>query len=232
MLGGYLAIRNMITVGDIQAFIQYVRSFTQPIAQLANISNVLAADGRCGRARVCLPGDEEEAPTGQAGAGDRGAGPRRFRARPLRLQRRQGDHQRLLASVEPGQRIAIVGPTGAGKTTMVKLLMRFYDVHLGAIRVDGHDIRDFRATCASQFGMVLQDTWLYNGTCWRISATGGRTPPMKKCTRRPKLPTSTTSCTPCPEGYHMVLNEEATNVSQGQKQLLTIARAVLATRAS
>ena len=230
ILGGWLAVRNAITIGDIQAFIQYIRSFTQPITQLANITNVLQQTAAAAeRVFEFLNEPEEISETSD----------------PIKLPVVNGgvDFQHVQfgyspdkiiikdfsASIHPGQKIAIVGPTGAGKTTMVKLLMRFYDVNRGAILVDGHNIKDFtRYDLRKLFGMVLQDTWLYNGTILenirygRPSATDAEVIVAAKAAHADHFVRT------LPESYKMVLNEEASNVSQGQMQLLTIARAVLA----
>lgn len=230
ILGGYLAVKRAITVGDIQAFIQYVRSFTQPIMQLANISNILQQTAAAAERVFEFLEEEEETPDS---------------ASPVKLDAAQGRVEfrnvrfgyapdkpvihDFSAKVEPGQKIAIVGPTGAGKTTMVKLLMRFYDVDGGAILADGHDIRDFkRHDLRKMFGMVLQDTWLYNGTIMenirygRPSATDEEVIAAAKAARVDHFVHT------WPDGYKMVVNEETSNISQGQMQLLTIARAFLA----
>ena len=230
VLGGYLAARRLITVGDIQAFIQYVRNFTQPIAQLANISNILQQTAAAAERVFSFLNEAEEI-----------ADP----AEPVQLAQPEGrvdfEHVHFgytpdkvvindfTASVCCGMRIAIVGPTGAGKTTMVKLLMRFYDVNEGVIKVDGHDIREFaRADLRKLFGMVLQDTWLYNASVLeniRYSRPDATDEEVYAAARAAHVDHFVHTL---PDGYHMVLNEEATNVSQGQKQLMTIARAVLA----
>ncbi len=229
VLGGWLAVRKLITVGDIQAFLQYVRNFSQPIAQLASISNTLQQTVASAERVYGFLEEAEEVP-------DPGE--------PVQLPAVQGqvdfDHVRFgyvpdqviindfTASVQPGQRIAIVGPTGAGKTTMVKLLMRFYDVNSGAIRVDGHDVRAFtRRDLRSMFGMVLQDTWLYNGTVLENIRYGRPDATDEEVFAAAKAAHVDHFVHTLPDGYGMVLNEEASNVSQGQKQLLTIARAVL-----
>ena len=230
ILGGYLAVRNAITIGDIQAFIQYIRSFTQPITQLANISNVLQQTAAAAeRVFEFLNEPEEVAETSD----------------PIKLPVVEGavefDHvhfgyspdkiiiKDFSASIHPGQKIAIVGPTGAGKTTMVKLLMRFYDVNSGAILVDGHNIQDFtRFDLRKLFGMVLQDTWLYNGTIMENIRYGRPDATDKEVIAAAKAAHADHFIRTLPESYKMVLNEEASNVSQGQMQLLTIARAVLA----
>lgn len=230
VLGGWMAGRNLITVGDIQAFIQYVRNFTQPIAQLANISNVLQQTTAAAERVFAFLDEPEETPDP---------------VNPLKDTELQGevefDHVRFgynpdkvvirdfTATVKSGQRIAIVGPTGAGKTTIVKLLMRFYDVDSGAIRINGHDIRDFtRRDLRKQFGMVLQDTWLYNGTIMENIRYGRPDATDKEVIAAAKAAHVDHFVHTLPDGYNLVLNEEASNVSQGQKQLLTIARAVLA----
>jgi ATP-binding cassette subfamily B multidrug efflux pump len=230
ILGGWLAIQNAITVGDIQAFIQYVRSFTQPITQLANISNVLQQTAAAAeRVFEFLDEPEEVAET----------------SKPVHLPVLKGQVEfqhvhfgynpdkvvikDFSATALPGQKIAIVGPTGAGKTTIVKLLMRFYDVSSGAILVDGHDIRQFtRQDLRKMFAMVLQDTWLFNGTVMENIRYGRSEANDQQVIRAAKIARVDHFVRTLPEGYGMVLNEEASNVSQGQMQLLTIARAILA----
>jgi ATP-binding cassette subfamily B protein len=230
ILGGWLAIQNAITLGDIQAFIQYVRSFTQPLTQLANISNILQQTAAAAERVFEFLAEVEEIPE---------------TANPIQLETADGrvefenvyfgyNPDRVVingfsASAAHGQKIAIVGPTGAGKTTMVKLLMRFYDVTRGAILVDGHNIQDFaRRDLRRKFGMVLQDAWLFNGTIMenirygRPDATDAEVVDAAKAARVDHFVRT------LPEGYNTVLNEEITNVSQGQMQLLTIARAILA----
>lgn len=230
VLGGSLAVRKLITVGDIQAFLQYVRNFTQPIAQLANISNTLQQTAAAAERVFDFLAEPEEVPDP---------------ADPVHLSEVAGqvdfDHVRFgytadkvvirdfTASIRPGQRIAIVGPTGAGKTTMVKLLMRFYDVQEGAIRVDGHDVREFaRGDLRCMFGMVLQDTWLYSGSVMENIRYGRPDATDDEVYAAAQAAHVDHFVHTLPGGYAMELNEEATNVSQGQKQLLTIARAVLA----
>lgn len=241
ILGGYFAATGRITVGDIQAFIQYVRQFNQPITQIANISNILQQTAAAAERVFEFLNEEEETDTKTI------------------VHFNNDDHKKdtdecfhvkgsvqfahvcfgyhtdktiihdFSANIYPGQKVAIVGPTGAGKTTMVKLLMRFYDVNEGAILVDGYDIRDFdRHELRTVFGMVLQDTWLYNGTIMenirygKLEATDAEVIAAAKAAQVDHFVRT------LPDGYEMVLNEEATNISQGQKQLLTIARAILA----
>jgi ATP-binding cassette subfamily B protein len=230
ILGGWLAFKNAITVGDIQAFIQYVRSFTQPITSIANISNTLQQTAACAERVFEFLDEAEEQPDTD---------------HPVKLSSIQGtvefkdvhfgyDPNKTIindfsALVKPGQKIAIVGPTGAGKTTMVKLLMRFYDVNKGSILVDGHDIRDFtRADLRCTFGMVLQDAWLYNGTIMENIRYGCLGATDEEVINAAKTAYVDHFIRTLPDGYNTILDEEASNVSQGQKQLLTIARAVLA----
>jgi ATP-binding cassette subfamily B protein len=230
ILGGWLAVTGSITVGDIQAFIQYVRSFTQPISQIANISNILQQTAAAAERVFKFLEEEEEVPDP---------------ANPVQLSNVEGRVQfqdvhfgynpekiiinDFCADVKPGQKIAIVGPTGAGKTTMVKLLMRFYDVNSGAILVDGHNIQEFdRADLRHMFGMVLQDAWLYNGTIMENIRYGRLDASDEEVVEAAKTAYVDHFIRTLSEGYNMVLDEEASNVSAGQKQLLTIARAILA----
>ncbi len=230
ILGGWLAIRNTITVGDIQAFIQYVRSFTQPIQQLANISNVLQQTAAAAERVFEFLGEEDEVaetadPVTLDGVeGYVEFGDVRFGYDPDKIVIHE-----FSAAARPGQKVAIVGPTGAGKTTMVKLLMRFYDLNGGSIRVEGHDIRDLtRHDLRRLFGMVLQDTWLFNGTIMENIRYGRPDATDEEVIGAAKTARVDHFVRTLPEGYQMELNEEASNVSAGQKQLLTIARAVLA----
>lgn len=230
ILGGYLAAQGRITVGDIQAFMQYVRQFTQPISQIANISNILQQTAASAERVFEFLAEEEEVPET-----DNPVNPEIISGNVEFRQVHFGYNPEITvindfsAKVQKGQRVAIVGPTGAGKTTMVKLLMRFYDVNEGSILIDGHDIREFtRAGLRSLFGMVLQDTWLYNGTIReniRYGRLGAGNEEVKKASRAARVDSFVHTL---PDGYNMVLDEEASNVSQGQKQLLTIARAILA----
>ena len=230
LLGGFLSIKGIIEVGDIQSFFQYIRNFTQPIQQIAQVSNMLQSSAAASERVFEFLEEEEED---------------QLVEHPVSIQGLEGnvefDHvsfgydpdqiiiHDFSAKVRSGQKIAIVGPTGAGKTTMVKLLMRFYDVNSGSIRVDGHDLREFnRSELREMFGMVLQDTWLYNGTIMenirygRLDATDEEVIAAAKAAHAHRFIMTQ------PEGYNTVLNEETSNISQGQKQLLTIARAILA----
>ncbi len=230
ILGSYLVIQKAITLGDVQAFIQYVRNFTQPIAQLANTSNVLQQTAAAAERVFAFLAEVEEVPD---------------TSDPIKLEKVEGRVEfrevhfgyspdkiiinDFCTEVEPGHKIAIVGPTGAGKTTMVKLLMRFYDVNTGAILVDGHDIRDLtRHDLRKMFGMVLQDTWLYNDTIMENIRYGRPDATDEEVIAAAKAAHVDHFVHTLPDGYNMVLNEEASNISQGQMQLLTIARAVLA----
>lgn len=230
IIGGIMAFNGTITVGDIQAFIQYVRNLTQPIAQLAQVSNMLQSMAAAAERVFEFLGEEEEAQTVE---------------NPVKLDHVEGmvdfEHVHFGYSpdkiiindfsshVDPGQMVAIVGPTGAGKTTMVKLLMRFYDVNSGAIKIDGHDIRDFnRADLRKNIGMVLQDTWLFKGTIMDNLRYGNLDATDEEVYEAAKAAHVHHFIKSLPGGYNMELNEESSNISQGQKQLLTIARAILA----
>lgn len=228
--GSLLAVKGAIEVGDIQAFIQYVKNFTQPITQVAQVSNMLQSMAAAAE-RVFEFLDEEEEEVAIEN--------------PVRLNQIEGsvsfEHVKFgykpdkivihdfSSEIAPGQMVAIVGPTGAGKTTMVKLLMRFYDVNEGSIRVDGHDIRDFnRSELREGFGMVLQDTWLFKGTIMENIRYGRLDATDEEVIEAAKAAHAHRFIQTLPGGYQMELNEDASNVSQGQKQLLTIARAILA----
>ncbi len=230
ILGGYLAVNGTIAIGDIQAFIQYVRQFTQPITQIANISTILQSTMAAAERVFEFLEEEEESPDATT---------------PVPLEGLEGnvtfqnvhfgysDDKIIIhdfsADIKQGQKIAIVGPTGAGKTTMVKLLMRFYDVNSGAILLDGHDIRDFaRNDLRGMFGMVLQDAWLSNGTIRENIRYGRLNATDEEVYKAAKAAQVDHFVRTLPGGYDMELNEEANNVSQGEKQLLTIARAILA----
>lgn len=230
VLGAILAAAGTIQVGDIQSFIQYVRNFTQPITQMAQVSNMLQSMAAAAERVFEFLAEEEEDQLAES---------------PVPASSIQGqvtfDHVRFgydpnkiiigdfSATVEPGQTVAIVGPTGAGKTTMVKLLMRFYDVQSGAIRIDGHDVRDFnRSELREAFGMVLQDTWLFKGTIMENIRYGRLDATDEEVIAAAKAAHVHHFIQTLPGGYQMELSEDASNISQGQRQLLTIARAILA----
>ncbi len=232
ILGASMAAGGTMTIGGIQAFIQYVRSFTQPITQLANISNQLQMTVAAAE-RVFEFLDEEEETAYEP----------KLRIADTEIQGNISfDHVRFgyedsddivikdfSAEVKAGQKVAIVGPTGAGKTTMVKLLMRFHDLKGGAIRIDGHNVTDFtRQDLRTEFGMVLQDTWLYSGTIMENIRYGRLDATDEEVVAAARTAQADHFIRTLPESYQMEINEEATNISQGQKQLLTIARAVLA----
>ena len=228
--GGLLAIRGTIGVGEIQAFIQYVRNFTQPIQQIAQVANMLQSMAAASeRVFEFLDEEEEELTVEHAVHLDHVDGYVDFSHVSFGYNPDQIIIRDFSAHVTPGQKIAIVGPTGAGKTTMVKLLMRFYDVTGGAIQVDGHDIRDFnRQELRDAFGMVLQDTWLFKGTIMENIRYGRLDATDEEVIEAAKAAHAHHFIQTLPGGYQMELNEDASNVSQGQKQLLTIARAILA----
>lgn len=229
ILGGWMAVKKTITVGDIQAFVQYVRMFTQPLGQIANITNILQQTAAAAERVFEFLDEGEEIPeTATPVRPSTVAGSVEFKNVRFGYNADKIIINDFSAAVQPGQKIAIVGPTGAGKTTMVKLLMRFYDVNGGTILVGGHDIVEFtRDDLRGLFGMVLQDAWLYNDTIMenirygRLDATDDEVVAAAKAAHADHFVRT------LPDGYHTVLNEETTNVSQGQKQLLTIARAIL-----
>ena len=229
ILGGYLAARGTITVGDIQAFIQYVRSFTQPIGQIANISNVLQQTAAAAeRVFEFLAESEELTETANPVKLDTVHGLVEFKDVHFGYSPDKIIINDFSATIQPGQKIAIVGPTGAGKTTMVKLLMRFYDINSGEIFVDGHNIQDFtRYDLRDMFGMVLQDAWLYNASILENIRYGDLTATDEEVYEAAKTANVDHFIRTLPEGYQMVLDEETSNISHGQKQLLTIARAIL-----
>lgn len=229
VLGGFLSLRGSITVGDIQAFTQYVRNFTQPITQIANISNVLQQTAAAEeRVFAFLEEEEEPADPKDSISQQQIDGSVYFAHVHFGYVPEKTIINDFSAIIQPGTQVAIVGPTGAGKTTMVKLLMRFYDVNEGAILLNGYDVKQFnRADLRDSFGMVLQDTWLYNDTIrenirfGRLDATDEEVIAAAKAAQVDHFVRT------LPQGYDTVLNEEATNVSQGQKQLLTIARTII-----
>jgi ATP-binding cassette subfamily B protein len=230
ILGGYMVIRGSIQVGDIQSFFQYIRSFMQPITQIAQVTNMLQSSAAAAERVFEFLEEPVEEDTAKEGMDAK-----RLRGNVQFDHVRFGyDPEKIIihdfsADVKEGQKIAIVGPTGAGKTTMVKLLMRYYDVNSGAIRVDGVDIRDFeRSNLREMFGMVLQDTWLFSGTIMENIRYGRLDATDEEVIAAAKAAHVHTFIMQQPAGYQMVLNEETSNISQGQKQLLTIARAILA----
>ena len=229
-LGGVFTIKGSIEVGDIQSFFQYIRNFTQPIQQIAQVTNLLQSSAAASERVFEFLDEPEEVQKAE---------------HPVSVEKLSGEVQfdhvsfgydpekiiihNFSAKVKDGQKIAIVGPTGAGKTTMVKLLMRFYDVNSGQIRVDGHDIRDFnRSELREMFGMVLQDTWLFSGTIMENIRYGRLDATDEEVVAAAKAAHIHNFIMQQPGGYQMVLDEETSNISQGQKQLLTIARAILA----
>lgn len=230
ILGSYMTIRGSMTVGGIQSFIQYVRSFTQPIQQIGQVTNLLQSTAAAAERVFEFLGEEEEDQTVEHPAGTSNLKGNvtfnhvRFGYSPDKVIIHDFN-----ADIHEGQKVAIVGPTGAGKTTMVKLLMRFYDVNGGSIRVDGHDLRDFnRNELREMFGMVLQDTWLFQGSILENIRYGRLDATDEEVMQAARAAHVDHFIRTLPGGYNMELNEEATNVSQGQKQLLTIARAILA----
>ena len=230
ILGGWLAIRKTIEVGDIQSFIQYVRNFTQPINQLAQVANQLQSTAAAAERVFEFLDEEEEDQTviNPADVNDI-KGNIEFEHVNFGYKENKTIIHDFSVNVKKGQKIAIVGPTGAGKTTIVKLLMRFYDVNSGAIKIDGHDIRNFnRSELREAFGMVLQDTWLFNGTIKENIRYGKLDATDEEVVEAAKSANVHHFIKTLNDGYDMVLDEEASNVSQGQKQLLTIARAILA----
>lgn len=228
--GSLLTIKNVIEIGDIQAFIQYVKNFTQPITQLAQVSNMLQSTAAAAERVFEFLEEEEEDQTVENPVHLKAMEGRvsfenvRFGYQPDKII-----IHNFSSEVAPGQTVAIVGPTGAGKTTMVKLLMRFYDVNSGSIKVDGHDVREFnRSELRESFGMVLQDTWLFKGTIMENIRYGRLDATDEEVIEAAKAAHAHRFIQTLPGGYQMELNEDASNVSQGQKQLLTIARAILA----
>ena len=232
IVGGFLAIKGTIGIGDIQAFIQYVKNLTQPMSQVAQVMNQVQSMTAAAE-RVFEFLDEEEV----VEVTDISVDPKEVKGAVSFSHVRFGYDENntvigdFTADVQPGQKIAIVGPTGAGKTTIVKLLMRFYDVQNGVITLDGNDIGKMdRHMLRQNFGMVLQDTWLYSGTIMENIRYGNLEATDEDVVRAAKAAHADHFIRTLPGGYDMILNEDATNVSQGQKQLLTIARAILANK--
>ena len=230
ILGGWLTIRKAIEVGDILAFVQYIRSFMHPISQAAQIANVLQSTAAAAeRVFEFLDEEEEVADIENPVSTKEIIGAVDFNHINFEYNQGKTIINDFTAHIKPGQRVAIVGPTGAGKTTIVKLLMRFYDVNYGEILIDGYNIKDFnRSDLRKIFGMVLQDTWLFNGTIMENLRYGRLYASDEEVKEAAKAAHVHSFIRTLPNGYDMELNEEASNVSQGQKQLLTIARAILA----
>ena len=230
LIGGILAIKGTIEIGDIQAFIQYVKNFTQPIQQIAQVANQVQSMAAAAERVFEFLNEEEEDQTVEHPANiEDVVGNVSFEHVNFGYKEDQTIIHDFSAEIKQGQKIAIVGPTGAGKTTMVKLLMRFYDVNSGAIKIDGHNIKDFnRRELRDAFGMVLQDTWLFKGTIMENIRYGRLDATDEEVIAAAKAAYAHRFIETLPGGYDMELNEDASNVSQGQKQLLTIARAILA----
>lgn len=230
LLGGVFVIKGSIEVGDIQSFFQYIRNFTQPIQQIAQVTNLLQSSAAASERVFEFLEESEEEQTVQTSADiDTLSGNVQFEHVGFGYNPDKMIVHDFSAEVKDGQKIAIVGPTGAGKTTMVKLLMRFYDVNSGSIKVDGHDIREFdRSRLREMFGMVLQDTWLFSGTIMENIRYGRLDATDEEVIAAAKAAHIHHFIMQQPGGYQMVLDEETSNISQGQKQLLTIARAILA----
>jgi ATP-binding cassette subfamily B protein len=230
VVGGILVTKKQIELGDIQAFIQYSRQFTQPIIQTANIANIIQSNVASAERVFEVLAEVEELADGAAAQDHQEVtGDVRFEHVKFSYKEDTSLIEDMNIDVMPGQTIAIVGPTGAGKTTLVNLLMRFYEINGGSIKVDGIDTREFkRGALRKMFGMVLQDTWLFNGTIKDNIAYGKEGASFEEVLRAAKAAHADHFIRTLPEGYNTVLNEEASNISQGQKQLLTIARAILA----
>ncbi|GAA3406827.1 ABC transporter ATP-binding protein [Paenibacillus hodogayensis] len=230
VVGGIFVTRQAITIGDVQAFIQYSQQFTMPITQVANIANLIqSALASAERVFELLDETEEVPETDKAAVSGRPEGHVAFRDVSFGYKPDAPLIEGMSIDIAPGQTVAIVGPTGAGKTTLVNLLMRFYEISGGAISIDGTDIRELqRSRLRSMFGMVLQDTWLFNGTIRDNIAYGRDGATEEDIVQAAKAAYADHFIRTLPDGYNTVLNEEASNLSQGQKQLLTIARAILA----
>jgi ATP-binding cassette, subfamily B, multidrug efflux pump len=230
ILGGYLAVKKVVDIGDIQAFIQYMRTFTQPIAQLASISNTLQSTVAAAERVFEFLDEKEEIPETESPIQTLDfRGNVAFENVSFGYNKEKIIINNFSAKIKAGQRVAIVGPTGAGKTTIVKLLMRFYELNNGKIRIDGHSITDFtRNDLRALFGMVLQETWLYNASIKENIRYGTPEATDEQVIEAAKAAHCDEFIRALPDGYDMILNEEASNISQGQKQLFTIARVILA----
>lgn len=230
ILGGYLTVKKVVEIGDIQAFIQYMRSFTQPVGQLASVSNTLQSTAAAAeRVFEFLDGEEEPPDINKFYKSQEFQGNVSFKNVHFGYNPEKIIINNFSAEIRTGNKIAIVGPTGAGKTTMVKLLMRFYDINSGTIEIDGIDIFDFtRPALRSLFGMVLQDTWLYNASIMENIRYGTFDASDEQVINAAKAAHCDEFIRTLPGGYNMILNEESSNISQGQKQLFTIARVILA----
>jgi ATP-binding cassette, subfamily B, multidrug efflux pump len=230
VLGGWLAIKNLVTIGDIQAFLQYMRQFNQPIMQTATVAGVLQSTAAASeRVFEFLEETEEVEDRENAQALEKIKGDVRFENVIFGYDEDTDVINDFSASIKAGQRVAIVGPTGAGKTTIVNLLMRFYDIKSGAIKIDGVEVKDIkRSSLRNLFGMVLQDTWLFNGTIRENLKYGREDITDERMIEAANSAHVDHVIKSLPEGYDMVIDEDADNLSQGEKQLLTIARAMLA----
>ncbi len=229
ILGGYLAVKRTIEIGDIQSFIQYMRNFTQPITQLASISNTLQQTIAAAERVFEFLDEPEESPDPGLASASQVAGRVAFEHIAFGYDPDKLIIHDFSASIHPGEKAAIVGPTGAGKSTIVKLLMRFYDINRGDIKIDGHSIHDYsRNELRSMFGMVLQDTWLYNASILENIRYGTFDAPREQVIAAAKAAHCDEFIRTLAHGYDTILNEESDNISQGQKQLLTIARVILA----
>ena len=227
--GGWLAVKGSINIGDIQAFIQYVRQFNQPIAQTANVANVLQSTAAAAERVFEFLDEKEETAENKNPIGLKVKGSVDFEKVIFGYNKEKIIIKNFSANIKPGQKIAIVGPTGAGKTTIVNLLMRFYDVNSGSIKIDGIDIRELkRSDLRKMFGMVLQDTWLFNGTIKENISYGKLSATDREIIDAARAAQVDSFVHALPKGYDTEINEEANNISQGEKQLITIARAMLA----
>jgi ATP-binding cassette subfamily B protein len=229
ILGGYLAVKKIIEIGDIQSFIQYMRNFTQPITQLASISNTLQQTIAASERVFEFLDEPEESPAPGLASANKVRGDVSFEHMAFGYAADKTIIHDFSASIQSGEKVAIVGPTGAGKSTIVKLLMRFYDINSGDIKIDGNSIQDYsRNELRSVFGMVLQDTWLYNASILNNIRYGTFSATREQVVAAAKAAHCDEFIRTLPKGYDTIMNEESDNISQGQKQLLTIARVILA----